>query len=119
MEKPQAHRVPAGSRQHIQLLMLEVGGRKGGSPREDAETPWLMSQDCALTLSGFRIHDTCSGTRKYQSAPAHSLGWRGAGGVSFMFLPPLLPESPEQTDPEAEREWGLRESGVLQEEGPA
>lgn len=29
----------------------------------------------------------------------------------------LAPESPEQTDPEAEREWGPQESGVLQERG--
>lgn len=51
-----------------------------------------MSQaDCALALSGLRIHDTCSGTRKYQSASAHRLGWRGAGGVSLMFLVPREP----------------------------
>lgn len=29
----------------------------------------------------------------------------------------LAPEDPDQTDPEAGREWGLQESGVLQERG--
>lgn len=78
------------------------------------DTPWLTGQGCALALSVFRIHCTFSGTRKFQRTPAHSLGWRRAEGVAVMFL---APEDPDQTDPEAGREWGLQESRVLQERG--
>lgn len=80
----------------------------------DMETPLADVPGCALGPSGFRIYCTCSGTRKYQSTSAHSLGWRGVGGVPFVFLDP---KGPDQIVPEAEREWGLQESGTLQERG--
>lgn len=74
-----------------------------------------MGQGCALALSGFRIHCTFSGTRKFQRTPAHSLGWRGAEGVAVMFL---APEDPDQTDPEAGRVGSARVRGSAGE-GPA
>lgn len=73
-----------------------------------------MGQGCALALSGFRIYCTCSGTRNYQSTSAHSLGWRGARGVSFVFL---APESPDQTDPGGRKGVGSARVRMLQERG--
>lgn len=34
--------------------------------------------------------------------------------MSFTFL---APKGPDQMDPEAEREWGLQESGMMQQRG--
>lgn len=88
--------------------MLEVSRQREAVPREDMETPLADAPGYALGPSGFRIFCTCSGTRKYQSTSAHSLGWRGAGGVPFVFL---APKGPDQAVPEAEREWGLKSQG--------